>query len=187
MARTNARIELDRDERGIAALEFALVLPALALFLVGILSIYTAAQAGKEASRAASTLSDLATRVIEMDDFTRDAMFDTAAVILSRFNGASTYTVSITSVINPPDPPNQAPVDHAVDWSEATATDFAVTDDVLSRLELPSISEGESFILVVVTGEYHAPVSGPLLQAKTEIVRTSVRRPRFVAEVPYVD
>ncbi len=176
-----------RDRAGVAAMQFAMIMPVLVFIYVGVVSSFLTARAVQQASNTATTLADLATRVIDMDDDNRDAFFITADALMDRWGGASAYGVSITSLINPVEAsPGDPEVDLSVHWSEATKSELVMEDTDLVSFELPEIAEGESMILVVVSGTYDRPLAGFGLAEQVTIERYSVRRPRFVSVVDYV-
>ena len=180
---------LIQDVRGVAAMQFALIVTPLTIVYLGTVASFDAYRSAQQAMYAAVTLSDLSTRVIEMTDERRDAMFNTGNALMSRWDESSNFSMSITSVVYDTDvdleaDPEALPL--KVSWSEATSSTEIVDSADLPNYDLPDIADGESMILVEIKGKYQAKFSGLGLPAYYTVQRTSVRRPRFVNEVPYV-
>lgn len=188
MGRVSAHLKgFWKNRTGVAAMQFAMIMPVLVFVYVGVVSSFLTARAVQQASNTSTTLADLATRVIDMDDDNRDAFFVTADALMDRWRGASAYGVSITCLINPVESsPSDPEVALAVHWSQATKSELVMEDTDLDTFELPDIAEGESMILVVVSGTYDRPFAGFGLGEQVTVERYSVRRPRFVSIVEYV-
>lgn len=186
---SSAISKYSRHTKGAAAMEFALVLPLLFLIYIGVIASFDAMRALSQSSRTALILSDLATRVTEMDDDRRDAIFATGNALMPLWEGGSSFSVSITSIINPVEA-NESDVDvtQEVVWSEASVSGREITTADLANFTIPTIEEGDSIILVEVRGNYSPSLGGMFgLSSSFETTRTSVRRPRFVSEVAYTD
>ncbi len=178
-----------RNTRGVAAMQFALIVPGLMLIFLGVVAAFDTARAARQATVAAVTLSDLSTRVLDMDDAQRDAIFVTGNALMSRWTASpATHSFSITSVINPVEAsPSDPEVTEAVIWSQTNVPGNELETSDLAAYDLPPIAEGESMILVEVKGVYDPKFATMGLPTNVPIVRTSVRRPRFVTEVTYYD
>lgn len=180
---------LVRDVRGVAGMQFAFIAPLLVFLFLGVVAAFDATRAGRQAAMTAVTMSDLATRVIDMDDLQRDAFFNVSNALMSRWGDtSSTFSVSITSVINPvEDDPSDPEVTEEVAWSEASVAGYEIETGDLAQFDLPPIVEGASLILVEVRGSYIPKFAAMGLPTQIDMKRTSVRRPRFVSEVVYLD
>lgn len=178
-----------RNTRGVAAMQFALIVPGLALVFLGVVAAFDTARAARQAAVAAVTLSDLSTRVLDMDDVQRDAIFATGDALMSRWTASpAAHSFSITSIINPVEAsPSDPEVTEAVIWSRASVASNELETSDLAAYNLPPIAEGESLILVEVNGVYAPKFATMGLPTDVVVKRTSVRRPRFVSEVTYFD
>jgi len=176
-----------KDDSGAVAMEFALIMPVLIAFYFGGVSMYDAMRASHQTATVAVTLADLSTRVIDMNDDKRDALFNSGRALMSKWPSETDYSISITSIINPTEANNGDPdVLRAVSWSEATDESAKLTDADLPRFDLPTIAEGDSLVIIEVKGTYRPQHSILGTQGNFDITRSSVRRPRFVSEVHYI-
>lgn len=176
-----------RDESGVVAMEFAFIAPVLIFMFFGAISIYDTMRAARQASQTTLILSDLATRTLDMSDDKRDALFITANSLMSSWDANGTYSISVTSVINPKEEAGDEDVDAEVSWSEATSETAKIKDADLAKFDLPTIIEGDSLVLVEIKGDY-SPIFAMLgIETSYSIERSSVRRPRFVSELIYAN
>lgn len=166
--------KLKKNQHGVAAVEFALILPALVALLFGSVGTFDFFRADRAVSHAANTVVDLVARQETMDDATRDSVFATGRALLAGYATDATYAISIASIALDADD------NLIVEWSEANANSSPITDGELSGLSLPDIPMSESIIFVRLENNY-APIFGTGL----EFNRETVRRPRFVAKIAY--
>lgn len=176
--------DLCASEDGFAATEFALLVPILLALFLGGVSAFDANRASASITRASAVMVDLATRQTLIDDDQRDIFFDTVESIAGRYAESADFHIVMSSVINPADDEDDDVL--VLDWSEATQSNLVLTDDDLDDLDLPTIPNGDSVILVTV-GATHSPLIGWEVVRDWNIVRTAVRRPRFSSSVTYVD
>jgi Flp pilus assembly protein TadG len=103
-----------RDERGVAAVEFALILPVLVLLYVGVVDITYAVTANRKVTQVTSAVADLTAQAFEVDNQDVQNIFRAANDIMRPYPTAG-LQVAITVVdfdgSNPPRP--------RVGWSEA--------------------------------------------------------------------
>jgi len=179
-----------RDARGTAVLEFAFLAPLMLGFMLGCIVTFDAVRAARQASTAATTVSDLATRVLVMHDDRRDAIFAAGEALLGKY-AASGYNLTMTSVANVFNDNTDDPV---IVWAVASESGGELNQGDLAGFELPFIPEGESVVLVTLDVNYE-PIfqidpSSPIgflgaWQNAFNMNDIAVRRPRFVAEVCY--
>ncbi|MEO0399818.1 MAG: hypothetical protein AAF224_10420 [Pseudomonadota bacterium] len=171
-----------RAEEGSAVVEFAFLAPALIMFMLASVVSFDAVRALRQMSTAASTVSDLATRIAEMDDSTRDAIFVTAEALLGHYAEHNPYNITITSVANELGDGEDT---LEVVWSESKTSGSEVTNASLSGYDLPEIPDGESIIMVEVDVQYDAAFAFRGYAPTFDFEDISIRRPRFVTEVCY--
>ena len=175
-----------KDSSGAPLVEFAIIVPVFLMLFLGGFAAFDATRAARQTSLAASTLSDLATRVLTMNDETRDAMFLTADSMLGKYAANASAVITMTSIVNVLGDDSD---DLSVSWSVSNAPGGALDIDDFSAVELPTIVDGESVIYVTVAADYD-PVfkvfgSGGGAFSNLSMQRSAVRRPRFVREVIY--
>lgn len=105
-------LKLARDERGVAALEFALIAPVMIIVFFGVVEAGQAVVAGRRTGHAASALADLATQKPKFTDADVADSFAAAQAMLKPMD-PSKLTLKLTSVTADA---NKVP---KVDWSEA--------------------------------------------------------------------
>ena len=176
-----------KDTGGTPVIEFALIAPVFLLIFLAGFTAFDATRGVRQISLASSTLSDLATRVLTMNDASRDAMFLSAEAILGKYALNADVSVTITSVVNVLGDDSD---DLSVAWSVSKVPGEALTINDFSGVALPTIVDGESVIYVTVAADYDPiieffPGLDPGAFASVRVERTAVRRPRFVKEVLY--
>ena len=170
------------DARGSSTVEFAFIAPVFLTFMMVCIVVFDAARAVRQVGLAAQTVSDLATRVDEMDDARRDAMFATAASILGKYAGSSPFNVVISSIVNDL---GDGDDEIRVVWSEAKVAGQELEDEDLDDLALPTIPEGESVIVVQFDLDYRLAFVVEGFSPDLKFEEVAIRRPRFVSEVCY--
>jgi len=162
-----------KDQKGMAAVEFGLILPVLAILLIGSVTAFDTYKSDRATSITANTIVDLVSRQPEMNDTIRDNLFAAGQGLIAPYGSASSLGISISSI-------SFNGTDLVVDWSEANANGNILTDGGIASLDLPNIPENESVIFVRVENNY-APIFGSGL----EFSRETSRRPRFVPIIAY--
>lgn len=143
---------LRRDKRGVSAVEFALIAPALIAFYFGLAEFTQAMMAERRASHVAASMGDLVAQSTQISDSTINDIFTIGATIMSPFP-TSTLKMRISSVTA-----NSAGTSNKVDWSNGSGM-TALTKG--STVTLPSglVSASQSVIMSEVTYTYNSPVS----------------------------
>lgn len=179
---TQKLLEFRDDCRGIAAMEFALVLPMLSFLVFGGYAIFTMVNADRAVTRSAMVVSDLVSRAQSMSDAERDTFMAIAESLSGDLASDSSFGVTITSVSNTFD--SFGNYDLTVDWSFANTPGLELDDSDLGLFDIPFVPEGESIILVDINVDY-SPMYFESQIGSVSIGETSMRRPRFVPLVAY--
>jgi Flp pilus assembly protein TadG len=87
-----------RDKRGVAAIEFAFVLPLLVTFFLGVVESSQGFMASRKNGMLARTLADLSSQATAIDNTERDNIFGAARAVMSPFDSMPTG-MSIASVV----------------------------------------------------------------------------------------
>lgn len=164
---------LARDERGISAVEFALLAPVLIAFYLGMSEFCQGYMAQKRMGHAASAVADL---VAQEDVITRtelDDIFDIGALIMKPFS-ASTLKQRVSGVTRTGNKVK-------VDWSRGDGL-TALTKD--SEITIPAdlLSDGESLIVAEATYDYDSPADY-LMPGLTRFRHIYYLRPRISDKV----
>lgn len=77
---------LRRDERGVSAVEFALVLPLMALMYIGTVEVTNAVAANRKVVAAASAIGDLAGQAQDITNGDMTNIMNASAAVLNPFN-----------------------------------------------------------------------------------------------------
>ena len=173
MVRTVRRLLLRfiADRRGVAASEFALILPVLVLLLFGTVEIGNAVLLDRKVTAAAQTAADLVAqqKVVTEEDLAN--IWLAIDNIIAPFNTADT-TYHIVSMIADDDG------DTSIDWQEHRGgADF-------EAYTLPAgiIGPDESVVVSQITYSY-VPVFGDLIFSSFDITDVAYLRPRTVDRV----
>jgi Flp pilus assembly protein TadG len=142
---------LARDKRGVSAVEFALIAPALIAFYFGLAELTQAMMAERRTSHAASSIGDLVAQSTQISDATLTDVFTIARAVMSPFP-TTTLKMRVTSIVA------DSAVSPKVAWSKGDGL-TALADD--STQTVPSgllTAEGDSVILSEVEYSYDSPV-----------------------------
>jgi Flp pilus assembly protein TadG len=142
---------LRRDHRGVSAVEFALIAPALIAFYFGLAEFTQAMMAERRASHVAASMGDLVAQSTQISDSTLTDIFTIGTTIMSPFP-TSTLKMRLTSVTA-----NAAGTANKVDWSNGSGMTALSTG---ASVTLPNglVSAGQSVIMSEVTYTYDSPV-----------------------------
>lgn len=169
------------DRAGVAAVEFALVLPFLILILINVVSFFDGFRGDKIISKTTGVIVDLVTRdkgPIDDDKFTELAAVATA--LTGKYALNSEFTVVVASIRNVFDVDEDDELELV--WSRSNVDEAVLEQDDLDELDLPVVAEGDSVIYVLVQAQYKPMLVNELLGTFT-LSDNQVRRPRFVSEI----
>lgn len=153
---------LARDKRGVSAVEFALIAPALIAFYFGLAELTQAMMAERRASHAASSIGDLVAQSTQISGTTVTQTFAIARAIMAPFpNKEADLKMRVTSIVA------DNAVSPKVAWSQAeglTALGAGATQAVPAGLLTVA---GDSVIMAEVQYIYDSPVDYFVPQAVT--------------------
>lgn len=164
-----------RDERGIAAIEFALLFPVMLLLYFGAVEVTTAFLANGRASHVASVVGDLVTQTPSVKKAEMDDIFDVGTSIMQPFP-ATSLKLRITSITA--DPGTGTP---KVIWSYARGMTKSPTGPA-SGFPAGLLAASESMIQTDVEYTYTSPVQQTLPRPMT-FKTTYYIKPRRSSEV----
>ncbi|ATQ40943.1 TadE/TadG family type IV pilus assembly protein [Caulobacter mirabilis] len=161
---------LARDRRGVSAVEFALIAPAMIAFYFGMAEVTQALLAERRAGHVASAVGDLVTQTSNVNQNDIDDIFAIATTIMRPFPAATELQIRVTSISS--DASNVA----KVDWSKTKGMTALAAG---STIVVPSgvLSASQSVVMSEVTYSYDSPVNFFIPNAVT-FTRKFYLRPR---------
>lgn len=166
------------DQRGVSAVEFALIAPLMIAFYFGLTEFCQGYMAQKRLGHTASAVGDL---VAQTDTITKDQLDDVIAIggtIMKPFDTTS-LTTRITSVTRDDNDVVK------VDWSRANGI-VPLKKGATVTVPVGLIDKGQSLVMAETTYDYKSPVQY-LMPAVTKFSRVFYLRPRRVEVVNCTD
>ena len=166
------------DSTGLAAVEFALIVPLMLLFYLGSFEATNMLTANRRVTAVAYTAADLAAQATSISDADMADIFSASSTILSPFP-VSPLTVRITSVVaNASNSPRVA-------WSDGFQTTPLAEG---STVTLPPglVTPGTSVIMTEVTYGYGSPLSSAVTET-VNFSETAYLKPRRAITVTRED
>lgn len=158
------------DERGVSAIEFAMLAPVLILFYMGMTEFCQGFMAQKRMGHVSAMVADLIAQEETVTPTTVDDIFDIGGLIMKPFPTA-TLNQRVSSV-------SRASGAATVDWSRGDGmTALAVGSTVTLPADL--VEDGESVIVAEVTYDYDS-AADYLMPGLTRFSHTYYLRPRTV-------
>ncbi len=161
---------LGEDERGVSAVEFAMLAPVLIAFYFGMAEFCQGYMAQKRMGHVSAMVADLVAQEETVSQSNLDDIFDIGGLIMKPFSTAAlaqrVSSVTRSSGVN------------RVDWSRG---DGMAARAVNSTITLPAdlIADGESIIVSEATYDYDSPVDY-LMPSVTRFSHIYYLRPRTV-------
>ena len=170
MMRRGLFARLGRDERGVSAVEFAMLAPVLIGFYFGMAEFCQGYMAQKRMGHVTSMVADLVAQEDSVGTANLDDIFDLGGLIMKPFN-ASGLKQRVSSV-------TRTDGVARVDWSRG---DGMVARAVNSTITLPDnlIVDGQSVVVSEATYDYDSPVDY-FMPGITRFSQTYYLRPRTV-------
>ena len=158
------------EVKGTIAIEAGFLLPVFALLFIGSTTLFEVQRVGSSYIHAATTISDLVTRHIQVSDTNAETFYATARTLV----GDEDVTVVLTSVSY-----NATEDEYFVNWSSSNVSGEEYEDNDILTFDFPRMEETESVMLVVIEGS-HNPTIESFFGAEVDFVEHAIRRPRFV-------
>jgi Flp pilus assembly protein TadG len=170
MIRPSLFRRLADDERGISAVEFAMLAPVLILFYMGMTEFCAGFMAQKRMSHVTSMVADLVAQEKSVTPDNLDDIFDIGGLIMKPFPTA-TLKLRITSVTR------TGGVDK-VDWSYGDGI-APLAKGATFTVPAGLVTEGQSLVVSEATYDYDS-ASDYLMPGLTRFERSYFLRPRHV-------
>lgn len=171
--------KLGRDRRGVSAVEFALIAPAMVASYFGMAEITQALLAERKAAHAASAIGDLVSQSSSVSSSDITDIFSIASTIMSPYS-TTTLKMRVSSVTA-----DSAGV-AKVDWSSGDGLTALTTGSTVTGIPSGVISAGQSVVMSEVTYSYDSPVDMMMPNAVT-FSRKFYLRPRKSDKVAKVN
>ncbi len=166
------RRRLRRDRKGIAAVEFALIAPALIVLFMGVIELTFRFHASQEATRYVHQAADLIAREHGMTTNDLDAIYDASVHMMKPLDTTSNLDMDVLAVALEDD--GDGGIDKRVLWrrTAGAGVPFDLNDvDGLGQVD-------ESVVRVGIRYKYTSPISSMFGGPDVHFVRESFSRPR---------
>jgi len=141
---------LGRDRRGVSAVEFALIAPAMIAFYFGLAEITQALLAERRTGHAASAIGDLVAQSSSVSGTDVTDIFKIAQTIMKPYPTAP-LKMRVSSLTNTSGTTK-------VDWSSADGMTAFQPNAVIAGVPAGVMASGQSVIMSEVTYSYNSPV-----------------------------
>ncbi|CAN1567767.1 TadG Flp pilus assembly protein TadG [Caulobacteraceae bacterium] len=162
--------KLARDRRGVSAVEFALIAPAMVASYFGMAEITQALLAERKAGHAASAIGDLVSQSSSVSSSDITDIFEIASTIMKPYS-TSTLKMRVSSLTA------DAGGTPKVDWSSGSGLTALTTGATVTGVPAGVIAAGQSLVMSEVTYSYDSPVDLMMPNAVT-FSRKFYLRPR---------
>jgi Flp pilus assembly protein TadG len=164
-----------RCRRGIAAAEFALILPLMVLVLAGTVELGNALLLDRKVTRAAHTAADLVAQARSVTTAELDDVFDAVQQILQPF--PATMQITVTSVYLDPSTTSLRVV-----WSQSRNGTAHPQGSSFTLPQANMLLPGESVIVSEISYGY-SPLFADLILSGVTLRDQAYLKPRRVAQV----
>lgn len=162
------------NEKGVSAVEFALIAPVMVLIYFGCIELSLLMQADRRVTSTASSLGDLTARLVTVTDADMQDLYNAATVLMAPYPAGSAR-MRITSVVDSGDGQTR------VDWSDGfNMTPYA--NNTVITIPAGLVASPGSVIVAEVEFDYESSV-GMVLDASRTVKDTFYLRPRRVSSI----
>jgi Flp pilus assembly protein TadG len=173
--------QLAADDRGVSAVEFALIAPVMILFYAGMADLCQGYMALKRTSHVAAAIADLASQSTVLTASEVDGIFEAGPSLMAPFASGS-LEQRISSVTR------VSSTKYQVDWSRSSKSTGALAGDLaVADAEVPDgmLDDGESVIIAEAAYVYQSPFQRFLPEIRFQ--RRAILEPRRSAVITCAD
>lgn len=168
-----------RDERGLSAIEFALILPVMAMIYLASVDVTLVITADRRVTNIASSVGDLVSQSTQITDAEMDDIFTAASAIIQPMSD-TTLSIVVTSVVADEDG------NTTIDWSDAynggagtAGAPFTLPDGIIEPMG--------SVIVASVSYSYSSPVAQFLTGSPVTLDELFYLRPRRTSQIARIN
>ncbi len=167
---------LATDQKGTAALEFALILPIMIALFMGIFEVSCAVSAGMRLNAAAQSMADMLAQQADIS-VSESANICAGAKMTMYPLAGSSLKIAVASV-------TKGAASVALDWTDNVCGNASAIASPTTLAPLLTPNVNDSVIIVRATFAYTSPISYVLAAAYT-LTSTAFARPRNVSTVTH--
>ncbi|MEL6299190.1 MAG: TadE/TadG family type IV pilus assembly protein [Pseudomonadota bacterium] len=172
-----------RDEKGIAAVEFAIIVPIMAILFIGTIELSQAITVDRRVTKIASATADLIARTKQTTRCEVEGIMDIADEILNPYD-PQPLRASIGNVVSSPTPPVQTTVSWAYQHKGGASGTNLVKDN--NYVLPPGVVEpGDSVIVAEVEYNYTPLIFNEFITSNMRLEETFFLKPRLSAMIQY--
>ncbi len=163
--------------RGVAAVEFALILPVLLLLLLGTTELTRALTNDRKVSQVASTVADLIAQATSLTSTEMDDIVTASGLILQPYSSDGLGIVASSVEFD-------ADKNANVEWSCGYST-TAWADGAEPPITIPeALKIANTSVIIAVTSYTYTPLFTSIIEEDINLGETFFLRPRLVASIP---
>lgn len=166
---------LFQNQKGVAAIEFALIFPILILIFLGSTVLVEGFRTKRLFEGAAFNLVDLATRINRFDESDAQEFYLIGKAIVGKASQDPGFTLSLAAAENVFATPGNPGL--TLTWSCASDELTYIQQEDIDAMDLPNLARGQGLVIAQVRGTY-VPAFNLDTIGTVELEEVAVRRPR---------